>query len=70
MDAIGGEFLPKKCTERLFQDVQASGFHPLPSGEQYAFTGADNGKILSSVPVRCVFLWKNTYCQCYRYNMN
>ncbi|MCB9053981.1 MAG: acyl-CoA/acyl-ACP dehydrogenase [Lewinellaceae bacterium] len=40
MDAIGGQsFYRKNVLERLFRDVQASGFHPLPRWEQYAFTG-------------------------------
>lgn len=40
MDAIGGQsFYRKNKLERLFRDVQAAGFHPLPKWEQYAFTG-------------------------------
>ena len=40
MDAIGGQsFYEKNLLERLFRDVQASNFHPLPAWEQYAFTG-------------------------------
>lgn len=40
MEAIGGQsFYRKNVLERLFRDVQAAGFHPLPRWEQYAFTG-------------------------------
>lgn len=40
MDAIGGQsFYRKNQLERLFRDVQASPFHPLPKWDQYAFTG-------------------------------
>ncbi len=40
MEAIGGQsFYKKNELERLFRDVQASPFHPLPRWEQYAFTG-------------------------------
>lgn len=40
MDAIGGQsFYRKNVLERLFRDVQAAQFHPLPQWEQYAFTG-------------------------------
>lgn len=40
MEAIGGQsFYKKNILERLFRDVQASPFHPLPKWEQYAFTG-------------------------------
>ena len=40
MEAIGGQsFYRKKVLERLFRDVQASQFHPLPKWDQYAFTG-------------------------------
>lgn len=40
MDAIGGQsFYRSNGLERLFRDVQASPFHPLPKWEQYAFTG-------------------------------
>lgn len=40
MHAIGGQSFYKKNTlERLFRDVQASVFHPLPEWEQFAFTG-------------------------------
>jgi len=40
MDAIGGQsFYRKKELERLFRDIQAAKFHPLPKWEQYAFTG-------------------------------
>jgi alkylation response protein AidB-like acyl-CoA dehydrogenase len=40
MEAIGGQgFYRKNTLERLFRDVQASQFHPLPSWDQYAFTG-------------------------------
>ena len=40
MEAIGGQsFYEKNILERLFRDVQASEFHPLPKWDQYAFTG-------------------------------
>lgn len=40
MEAIGGQsFYKKNELERLFRDVQASAFHPLPKWDQYAFTG-------------------------------
>lgn len=40
MEAIGGQgFYTKNILERLFRDVQASQFHPLPKWEQYEFTG-------------------------------
>ena len=40
MEAIGGQsFFRKKGLERLFRDVQAAKFHPLPKWDQYAFTG-------------------------------
>ncbi len=40
MEAIGGQsFYRKNTLERLFRDVQAAGFHPLPKWDQYAFTG-------------------------------
>ncbi len=40
MEAIGGQsFYRANVLERLFRDVQASPFHPLPKWEQYAFTG-------------------------------
>jgi alkylation response protein AidB-like acyl-CoA dehydrogenase len=40
MEAIGGQsFYRANILERLFRDVQASPFHPLPKWEQYAFTG-------------------------------
>lgn len=40
MEAIGGQcFYRKNVLERLFRDVQAAPFHPLPRWEQYAFTG-------------------------------
>ncbi len=40
MEAIGGQsFYKKNRLERLFRDVQAAQFHPLPTWEQYAFTG-------------------------------
>lgn len=40
MEAIGGQsFYREKELERLFRDVQAAAFHPLPKWEQYAFTG-------------------------------
>lgn len=40
MEVIGGQsFYKKNILEKLFRDVQASPFHPLPKWEQYAFTG-------------------------------
>jgi alkylation response protein AidB-like acyl-CoA dehydrogenase len=40
MEAIGGQsFYRSNILERLFRDVQASPFHPLPKWEQYEFTG-------------------------------
>ena len=40
MEAIGGQsFYRKNNLERLFRDVHASPFHPLPKWDQYAFTG-------------------------------
>lgn len=40
MEAIGGQsFYRKNQLERLFRDVQAAPFHPLPKWDQYAFTG-------------------------------
>ncbi len=40
MECIGGQsFYRSKGLERLFRDVQASPFHPLPKWEQYLFTG-------------------------------
>ncbi len=40
MEAIGGQsFYQRLELERLFRDVQAAQFHPLPKWEQYAFTG-------------------------------
>lgn len=40
MEAIGGQsFYKANVLERLFRDVQASPFHPLPKWEQYEFTG-------------------------------
>lgn len=40
MEAIGGQsFYRKNQLERLFRDVQAAPFHPLPRWEQYEFTG-------------------------------
>lgn len=40
MEAIGGQsFYKKNELERLFRDVQASEFHPLPKWDQYAFVG-------------------------------
>ena len=41
MEAIGGQsFYRANILERLFRDIQASPFHPLPKWEQYAFTGS------------------------------
>lgn len=40
MEAIGGQsFYKKNALERIFRDIQAAQFHPLPAWEQYAFTG-------------------------------
>ncbi|WP_200974521.1 acyl-CoA dehydrogenase family protein [Echinicola sp. 20G] len=40
MEAIGGQsFYKKNELERIFRDVQAAQFHPLPQWEQYQFTG-------------------------------
>ena len=40
MEAIGGQSFYKKYElERLFRDVQAAQFHPLPKWNQYAFVG-------------------------------
>lgn len=40
MEAIGGQsFYRKNVLERLFRDVQAAQFHPLPNWDQFAFTG-------------------------------
>jgi alkylation response protein AidB-like acyl-CoA dehydrogenase len=40
MEAVGGQsFYRKNTLERLFRDVQAAQFHPLPKWDQYAFTG-------------------------------
>lgn len=40
MEAVGGQgFYRTNILERLFRDVQASQFHPLPAWDQYAFTG-------------------------------
>jgi len=40
MEGIGGQsFYRKNILERLFRDVQAAPFHPMPRWDQYAFTG-------------------------------
>lgn len=40
MEAIGGQgFYKQNELERLFRDIQAAQFHPLPKWEQYSFTG-------------------------------
>lgn len=40
MEALGGQSFYKHVElERIFRDVQASQFHPLPKWEQYFFTG-------------------------------
>ena len=40
MEAVGGQsFYQKNELERLFRDIQAAQFHPLPKWEQYSFTG-------------------------------
>jgi alkylation response protein AidB-like acyl-CoA dehydrogenase len=40
MEIVGGQsFYKANNLERLFRDVQASPFHPLPKWDQYAFTG-------------------------------
>ena len=39
IELVGGRsFYQKNELERLFRDVQASQFHPLPKWDQYAFT--------------------------------
>ena len=39
MEAVGGQgFYIKNDLERLFRDVQAAAFHPLPKWDQYAFS--------------------------------
>nr|WP_299385960.1 acyl-CoA dehydrogenase family protein [Allomuricauda sp.] len=41
MEIVGGQsFYKKHLLERLFRDVQASQFHPLPKWNQYEFTGS------------------------------
>ena len=40
MEIVGGQsFFKTNELERLFRDVQASEFHPLPTWQQYEFTG-------------------------------
>ena len=40
MEALGGQsFFRKVGLERIFRDVHAGPFHPLPKWDQYAFTG-------------------------------
>jgi alkylation response protein AidB-like acyl-CoA dehydrogenase len=40
MEIVGGQsFYRSNTLERLFRDVQASPFHPLPKWDQYKFTG-------------------------------
>jgi alkylation response protein AidB-like acyl-CoA dehydrogenase len=40
MEAIGGQsFYRQNILEKLFRDVQASAFHPLPKWDQHIFTG-------------------------------
>jgi alkylation response protein AidB-like acyl-CoA dehydrogenase len=40
MDAIGGQsFYKTHSLERMFRDIQAGNFHPLPKWDQYEFTG-------------------------------
>jgi len=47
MDGIGGKsFYRKNTLERIFRDVQAAPFHPIPTWEQYLFTGQ---RVLESV---------------------
>jgi len=42
MELVGGRgFYVKNELERLFRDVQASQFHPLPKWDQYAFTAEE-----------------------------
>ncbi len=49
MEAIGGQsFYTKNTLERLFRDVQAAQFHPLPKWDQHAFSG----KILLEHPAK------------------
>ncbi|MFK7770872.1 MAG: acyl-CoA dehydrogenase family protein [Saprospiraceae bacterium] len=41
MEVVGGQgFYQKNKLERMFRDVQAAHFHPLPKWNQFAFTGA------------------------------
>ena len=48
MEAIGGQsFYTKNTLERLFRDVQAAQFHPLPKWDQYAFVGK---RLLANLP--------------------
>ena len=43
MEIVGGQsFYKKHLLERLFRDVQASQFHPLPKWSQYEFTSRTN----------------------------
>jgi acyl-CoA dehydrogenase len=40
MDIVGGQsFYKTHALERMFRDIQAGNFHPLPKWDQYAFTG-------------------------------
>jgi alkylation response protein AidB-like acyl-CoA dehydrogenase len=40
MDAVGGRsFYKRNILERLFRDVQGAQFHPMPTWDQYEFTG-------------------------------
>ena len=40
MEGIGGQSIYRKNElERLFRDMQAAQFHPMPKWDQYAFTG-------------------------------
>ncbi len=40
MEGLGGQsFYQKNELERLFRDVQAAPFHPMPKWDQYAYTG-------------------------------
>ncbi|WP_242156249.1 acyl-CoA dehydrogenase family protein [Aestuariivivens sediminis] len=42
MDMIGGQsFYKSHAIERMFRDVQAGHFHPLPKWDQYDFTGRE-----------------------------
>ncbi len=51
-EAAGGQsFYRKAALERLFRDVQAARFHPLPQWEQFGFTGKRLLDRLNSYPI-------------------